>query len=434
MFDGFRPPLFLLTALLWLATSVLLGLYGWVGKEAGWPVPLQLRALHVHMALVGGVVQMIFGALLAFIPPLLMAPFEEKKSRGAQYVLLNGGTAGLLVGFGLGDLPLAGMFGAAVGLAFVMLFAETLALLRKSVQRAGLSLWFYGLAVLALLAGIGLAESIAFGAFTPERVNLARLAHLHLNLLGFVTLTIVGTAHTMFPTIAGSGLYSQRLALASCAALPVGVLALVAGFLLAEPSVQLGAGLVVLAGVLCYGWNILKTWLAAETKDSLPVLHLLCATGWLFLTACAGLFLAWNGRTEPPAIPIGTAHLMGYGHMALVGFVLQTIMGALSHLLPVILSLNRVKSRKKRGPYLERLAGLIDSGKWFQLGALNLGLVAMIGWGGAASFSGLRADETIGILWLAAGLLLASFALFAGKVVRLLATQPEESDEVASPR
>jgi cbb3-type cytochrome oxidase subunit 1 len=428
MFEKFRPPLFLVTALLWLAASVLLGLYAWIARETGWPVPPQLRVIHVHMALVGGVAQMIFGAMLTFIPPLLMVPFEEKRSRGIQYVLLNGGAAGLLVGFGLADLPLVGMFGAAVGLAFLMLFAETLRMVRASIQRTGLNLWFYGLAVLALLAGIGLAEAIAFGVFTPDRVNLARLAHLHLNLLGFVTLTIVGTMHNMFPTVCGARLHSQRLALATFVTLPLGVFALVGGFILAEPPAQILAGFVLLAGVLCYGWNIFRTWLAAETTQSLPVLHLLCATGWLLLTMAGGVFLAWNSRTNPPEVPIGTAHLMGYSHTALVGFMLQTIMGALSHLLPVILTLNRVKSQKKRRPYLDRLTGLIEQGKWIQLAALNLGIAAMIGWGLSASLSGLRTEPTVAILWTAAMLLLAGLGLFAGKVVRLLASSPSEQD------
>jgi hypothetical protein len=425
MFEKFRPPLFLLTAVLWLAASVLLGLYGWIARETGWPAPPQLRVIHVHMALVGGVAQMIFGAMLTFIPPLLMVPFEERKSRGVQYVLLNGGAAGLLIGFGLADFPLVGMFGAAVGVAFLMLLVETLTMVRASIQRTGLNLWFYGLAVLALLAGIGLAESIAFGAFTPDRVNLARLAHLHLNLLGFVTLTIIGTMHNMFPTVAGSSLHSQRLALVSFVTLPLGVFALVGGFLVAEPLVQVSAGLILLAGVLCYGWNIFRTWRVAETKYSLPVLHLLCATGWLLLTVAAGVFLAWNNRTDPPTVPIGTAHLMGYSHMAVAGFILQTIVGALSHLLPVILTLNRVKNQKKRRPYLDTLTGLIEKGKWIQLAALNLGIAAMMGWGLSASLSALHTEPTVVILWTAATLLLAGFGLFAGKVVRLLASSPE---------
>ena len=426
MFEKFRPPLFLVTALGWLSASVLLGLYVWIAREAGLPTLPQLRVIHAHMALVGGVAQMIFGAMLTFIPPLLMVPFEEKKSRAFQYALLNGGTVGILIGFGGSDLSIVGFSGAAVGLAFLMLFSETLTMIRKSVQRTGLNLWFYGLAILALFSGIGLAELIAFGAFQPDAMNLARLAHLHLNLMGFVTLTIVGTMHNMFPTITGTRLYSDRLAIAAFMAFPLGIAALVSGFIIAEPLFQVIAGFVLFAGVLCYGWNILRTWLTAETRLSLPVLHLLCATGWLVLTVGAGIFLSWNSRTDPPEFPTGTAHLMGYSHMALVGFILQTIMGAISHLLPVILTLNRVKSQKKRRPYLDELTGIVERGKWIQLAALNLGTAGTMGWALSAGLLGLRAGPTVGILWTSAGLLLIGLGLFVGKIVRLLASRPQE--------
>ena len=426
MFEKFRPPLFLVTALGWLAASVLLGLYVWIAREAGLPTLPQLRVIHAHMALVGGVAQMIFGAMLTFIPPLLMVPFEEKKSRAFQYVLLNGGTLGMLVGFGISDYSIVGFSGAAVGLVFLILFSDVIGMVRKSIQRTGLNLWFYGLAVLALFAGIGLAEMIAFGAFLPDSVNLARLAHLHLNLMGFVTLTIVGTMHNMFPTVTGSRLYSDRLAIAAFVALPLGMASLVSGFIIAEPLFQVIAGFVLLAGVLCYGWNIIRTWLAAETRLSLPVLHLLCATGWLVLTVGSGIFLSWNSRTDPPEFPTGTAHLMGYSHMALVGFMLQTIMGAISHLLPVILTLNRVKSQKKRRPYLDELTGLVERGKWIQLAALNLGTAGMMGWGLSAGQFGLSAAPTAFTLWASAALLLVGLGFFAAKIVRLLTSRPAE--------
>ena len=444
MFEKFRPPLFLVTSLGWLALSVLLGLSVWIAKELGFPHPPQLRVIHVHMALVGGVTQMIFGAMLTFIPPLLMTTFtpahpsraetrpfpsEEKKRRGFQYFLLNGGAVGMLVGFGVSDLTVVGFAGAAVGLAFLMLFSETLRMVRTSVQRTGLNLWFYGLAALALFAGIGLAELIAFGALLPDSVNLARLAHLHLNLMGFVTLTIVGTMHNLFPTVAGSRLYSDRLAMAAFASLPLGILALVGGFILAAPLFQIVAGFVLLAGVLCYGWNILRTWLAAETRFPLPVLHLLSATGWLAVTIAAGIFLSWNSRTDPPEFPTGTAHLMGYSHMALVGFILQTIMGAISHLLPVILTLNRVKSQKKRRPYLDQLTALVERGKWVQLAALNLGTAGMMGWGLSAGLFGLQAGPTVATLWLSAALLLTGLGVFAVKLGRLLTLQPVKDKE-----
>jgi cbb3-type cytochrome oxidase subunit 1 len=288
------------------------------------------------------------------------------------------------------------------------------------VQRTGLNLWFYGLAVLSLLGGIVLGEMVAFGGLSSETIGLARLAHLHLNLIGFVTLTIVGTMQNLFPTVANTKLYSDRLALATFVTLPLGVLGLVAGFIIAKPLFQIAAGFVLLLGVCCYGCNILRTWLASATQSSLPVLHLLCGTGWLLLTVAGGIFMAWNNRTDPPTYPIGTAHLMGYSHMALVGFILQTIMGALSHLLPIILALNRVNSQKKRRPYLETLTDLIEQGKWPQLLLLNLGTAAMMWWGLSSGIFGQRAIPTLVALWFAAGLLVLGIGLFVVKIGLLL--------------
>ncbi len=424
MLSAFRPPLFLMSALLWLLLSVLLGLYLLAAKAAGWTIVPQLRVMHVHMALVGGVAQMIFGALLTFIPPLLMVPFVLKKTRVFQYLLLNGGMLGMLAGFGTAYLTLVGYAGTAVALAFLLLLTDTIEMTRRSLSKSGLNLWFYGIAVLALLGGIGLGTSIAFGAFTPETVNLVRLAHLHLNLIGFVTLTVVGTMHNLFPTVTNTRLYSDRLAVTSFLTMPIGALGMVGGFLLVNPWVLLSAGGILLVGGSAYGWNILRTWLAAESRLSLPVLHLLCGTGWLILTMTAGVWIAWNDRIAPPVFSIGTAHLIGYSHMALVGFILQTIMGALSHLLPVILTLNRVTSQKKKRPYLDSLIALTERGKWLQLAALNFGTASLVGWGVSAGIFGLQAGPTKAFLWASAGLLLTAVGIFIAKIGLLLANRP----------
>ena len=419
-----RPPLFLLTALVWLLVSILLGLYIWIAKELGLPLSGQLRVIHIHAALVGGVAQIIFGALLTFIPPLVVVSFKPKKNRVFQYVILNLGAVGMVVGFATTNYPIVGFSGLAIGLAFLMLLSDTLSLVRKSLSRPGLHLWFYGLAVFSLLGGIVLGELIAFGALDPESINVARLAHLHVNLLGFVTLTIVGTMQTMFPTVTSVRLWSDRLAITTFLLLPLGMVTLVAGFLLSAPLIQVLSGVIFLSGVSAYGTNIVATWWTAQTRSTLPVLHLLFATGWLALTVIVGILLAWNNRTDPPVYPIGTAHLMGYSHMALVGFIVQTIIGALSHLLPVILALNRVKSQKKRRPYLEQLTSLVERWKWLQLGALNLGILGMAGWGLAAGAFGLTAQPTVFVLWSAATLLSLGVGLFAEKVGSLLMTQP----------
>jgi nitrite reductase (NO-forming) len=245
-----------------------------------------------------------------------------------------------------------------------------------------------------------------------------------MNLLGFVALTIIGTMQTMFPTVTAGRLASDRLAVLAFVLLPTGVIALVCGFLLQMPLVQIAAGVVFLLGVSVYGTNVLRTWSAAPNKWSVPVLHMLAGTAWLTMTVIAGILLAWNNRTEPPAFSIGTAHLMSYSHMAFTGFILQTIIGALSHLLPVILALTRVNSQNKRRPYLARLTAQVERWKWIQIGALNLGVLIMAAWGLTVGAFGLTANATSIAKWVATALLFLGLGLFGGKIIFLLRSHP----------
>ncbi len=87
----FRPPLFLLTGFAWLILSSLLGLFLFLSMTRSIPLPPMLRLLHVHSALIGGVAQMILGAMLAFIPPLLMSGRDRSESHPVLFTLINPG-------------------------------------------------------------------------------------------------------------------------------------------------------------------------------------------------------------------------------------------------------------------------------------------------------------------------------------------------------
>jgi hypothetical protein len=118
--------------------------------------------------------------------------------------------------------------------------------------------------------------------------------------------------------------------------------------------------------------------------------------------------------------------LVAYTHVALVGFILQTIFGALSHLLPVSLAVARVASNKKRGPYLEHLTKIVDRWRAIQIGALSLGTM------GLAVVASLTWSLPLGSLavqaaaWASFGLLLLSLLLFAAKIGYLLGARPAE--------
>ena len=73
---------------------------------------------------------------------------------------------------------------------------------RALPSRLGGTVWFYLAASAALLAGMGLGLLLAGGvAGSTDAYRAARLAHAHLNVLGWVGLAVVGTQFTLWPTV-----------------------------------------------------------------------------------------------------------------------------------------------------------------------------------------------------------------------------------------
>ena len=423
---SFRPPLFWLTGLLWLMLSSLAGAAMLLTTTAGWSLPPGLRLVHVHAALVGGVAQIILGALLTFVSPLLLTGGSRSDSHLVLFTAHNAGTIGLVTGFALRDYTLIGLAGLVVLFVFLSVFLDMVRQSRQSLNSPPLNILFYGCALVALFLGLGIGEAIAFRKWPVTLTGQGRLAHIHLNLIGFVTLTIVGTMHNLFPTVLHTPLHSPRLARLTFCLLPIGVLGLITGFLLSNVPAELAAGVVLLTGSALYGYNMLLTWVKAGRSRTAASDHLMMATFFLVTTVVAGLLVAVNAWWDPPVVPFGTLHLVAYTHLALIGFILQTILGALSHLFPITLAVGRVKSNKKRGPYLTQLTTIVERWRVIQIGALSLGtmglaLIAALVW----QFP-LTSVPVQLATWISIGLLLFSLGLFVVKVTLLFSRQPDE--------
>lgn len=419
------PTAFLLTGFGWLVVSSILGLAILIGLVRGTPLPSWVRLVHVHAALVGGVAQMILGGFLAFIPPLLMTGRSQRDSHPLLFAAINAAAVGMAVGFWLHNFMVVGAAGMLVLGAFLWIARDAFAQARRSLNAPPLNLWYYAAALFSLFAGLAAAESMALG-LVQESYGHIRLAHIHLNLLGFVTLAIVGTMHNLLPTVLNQPLASPTLGRAVLILMPLGVAVLVAGFLNSSIPIELAAGVVLLVGATLYAANLTKTWLASSRAGTAASDHLLIGTFFLLVTIVLGLLVAANSLSSPPAMPYGTLHLVAYTHMALLGFILNTIMGALSHLIPVTLAVRRVPSSKKRGAYLDRLSTIMNRWRTIQiaglsLGTMGLGLLASLTWNVPLSSPYVHIT-----LWACFALLLTSLVLFSGKLAHVLAAQPTE--------
>ncbi|NML26110.1 hypothetical protein [Zoogloea dura] len=277
-------------------------------------------AAAAHAAFAAGAMPLIFAAMGHFVPVLTRS--AGAGARIGRLPLVLQGVGILVVGVLAGVFPGAALHAAlAVGLAATAgMLAWVLGRGRKALGRPHPGLYWYaaalGCLILALLA-------IAAGLVWPAIYPLARLAHLHLNTLGFIGLSAIGTLHVLMPTALGQP--DPRAASRLTRQLPW-MLAGVAAAVLACGLPWLSLPAAVLVGGVAIA--TLAGWLRGHgirrlLADGVAASLLLATAGF------AGLAL------------MGAAHGVGLlpGRPAVAAFftlfLLPLVTGALSQLLPV---------------------------------------------------------------------------------------------------
>ena len=107
--------------------------------------------------------------------------------------------------------------------------------------------WFVKAFVKASLAWLALGVTLGVAMAAYPAWTVYRPAHMHMTLLGFVTMMIYGVAYHVLPRFAGHPLHSRRLAGWHWWASNAGLLAMVVGFVL-RPSAGAAATPVLAAG------------------------------------------------------------------------------------------------------------------------------------------------------------------------------------------
>ncbi|MFB6102640.1 MAG: hypothetical protein ABEJ73_08755 [Haloplanus sp.] len=179
-----------------------------------------------------------------------------------------------------------------------------------------------------LLVGSTLGVADALGV-AP---GLARLAHLHLLLVGFVCLTIAGAMTQFVPVWAGTTLHSRRLARVQLWLLVGGL----TGFAIALLGRRLVAlpvfGALILAGFWTFAYNVGRTLATARPLD-VTERHFTAALGFFVALTTLGLGLA-VGFVEPQFTGAIARRDVVAAHatLAVFGAVLTTVFGALYQL------------------------------------------------------------------------------------------------------
>mgnify|MGYP001239285207 FL=1 len=276
------------------------------------------RAASLHLMLAVGAMPLIFAAMMHFIPVLTRSRAAPAGLAWAPLLALAGGVwvwgalgfPDRIGGRGMGAVP------AVAGAIVLLLWSRRRRAAMLGQPHPGLAWYEAALACLALALVAILASAV-----WPGQTPALRLVHLHLNTLGFIGLTAVGTLAVLLPTAVGRpdaerGRWLRR-------ALPwsvAGVLLVAVGAAGFRPLAWLGAVL----------WVFPLAWLGVRWlrlyRAEILALH---GAAPLLAAALAGLILslffgAIAGRF--PAIAPAAAFV--------AGFLLPLVSGAASQLLP----------------------------------------------------------------------------------------------------
>lgn len=298
------------------------------------PFVPQGRWLLIHLLLLGAATNaiLLWGAHFAAAILRTTAP-ADRRGEAARLGVLNAGVLGVLAGGSVGPAWL-GVAGAAAVFAAITTHLWVLAsrLRRALPARFAVTVHYYLAAGVAVLAGIP-AGAWMLLVDDDQRPRLL-LFHAHVNLLGFVTLTVLGTLLTLWPTVLRTRMVDGA-ARAATRALPLcvaGLACLGVGTLAWWPIVA-ATGLALVAAAVVVVTVAGVATARQRPPASFATWSIAAGTGWLLVALAwdaAALLSAPNTAVAADRFDSVLAPLGG-------GFVAQVLLGALSYLLPMAL-------------------------------------------------------------------------------------------------
>lgn len=362
---GARAPFRHLAPVIVVAGGFLLATLVWA--VAGTRLPGG-RWFAVHLFTVGVITNLVTAMTFHFSRTLLHSRGDD--SRQARLVVLNAGAVSLLVGRAGGWLPLVAVGGSVLIAAVVWLYvdlrrqrkaalAARFAYVVRAYERA-CSQFFHG-ALLGILLGTGVLSGTWYGA--------GRLAHMHVNVLGWAGVTLLATVVFFGPTMmrarvqSGADEAARGALRGGTTGLSVAALALLAGGWQGGP--QLLLRLLAAAGLLVYA--------VAAARVCLPVLRagvkaVPSAHTWLIQAAC--VWFVFAAAADAVVVASGRVELLdAVGVVLLAGVLAQAILAALSFLGPMALVAGTAARNAARGT--------LDVGARARATALNVGVVAL---------------------------------------------------------
>lgn len=253
----------------------------------------------------------------------------------SQLVLVNAGAASVTFGVTRAQTWAVAAGGASFGIAMILLPVIILWFWRKGLNRRfRIVFLIYAGALASIMTGATLGTLIGTGAIDNGTVILSlRDAHMVVNVLGWVSLTIVGTFITFLPTVLRVRIPPWKPA-PPAIALMVGVVLLATGLAFGSSLVAATGSVVFLAGALGFGALALQVFRTPRRHFiAVSAKHLLFSVVWFEAGAAVMAFHFIRGVVRdavPSLADINETFFITF----VCGWILQVLLGAWLYLLP----------------------------------------------------------------------------------------------------
>ncbi|HET8698635.1 MAG TPA: hypothetical protein VFO94_14175 [Gammaproteobacteria bacterium] len=359
-----------------------------------------------HLFTLGWLTTTIFGALSQLLPVALGAPIRSVRTAHASFWTFAPGAGLFATGLATGVTALhhGGIALVALGIALaVWNIATSLRRARsRDVTWAAITI---ALAFLAstLVLGVVLMHNLHTGFIAEARLRVLAI-HLHVALIGWVLVMIVGVSHRLLPMfLLAHGADTQWTARA-LALLATGVTILAIG-LAARLAAAEWLGVVMLeGGVACFLWQA-YAFLRARVRPRLDVgmRFAAAALGFLIVSALLGPVVLATGAAQPRVAA-------AYVATGLLGGIVLYVVGFFYKIVPLLAWTVRFRGRmgKEAVPTVTEM---------FSARVAHAQLALMI-----VAVVALAAGIAMGSSTLALGaatLFFAGVLLFAGQIVRV---------------
>ena len=350
--------------LVWIAPELAVGAY-----------PSPHVAGVTHLFTLGWITTTIFGALAQLLPVALGAPIRSTRVGHASFFTFVPGAGLFAAGIASSWLALQHIGIGLVTIGIVLEVGNIAASLPQAKNRDVT----WGAVIIAisflsstLVLGVILLHNLHSGFIADARLTTLA-THLHVALVGWVLMMIVGVSHRLLPMFLLAHGADTRWTKRALALLSLGVLTLTTGLIARfTPATWVGAALID-SGIACFIWQAYSFY-RVRVRRKIDVGMRFAMTAIFFLAIAAVL-----GST---LVVLGQAHARlatMYVTVGLLGGIVLYVTGFFYKIVPLLAWTARFRGRMGKGP-VPTVAQLYSAKvAYVQLGLMTLAVVLLAG-------------------------------------------------------